>query len=56
LLGATFVGREAGAYLHPSTVAIVGKVPMSKLWHAVAAFPSMSEIYTTLLVAAEKSV
>lgn len=49
LLGATFVGREAGDYLHASTVAIVGKVPVPKLWHAVAAFPSMSEIYTALL-------
>lgn len=51
LVGATFVGREAGDYLHASSVAIVGQTPVPKLWHAVAAFPSMSEIYTALLAA-----
>lgn len=49
LLGATFVGRQAGDLLHASTVAIVGQVPISRLWHAVASFPTMSEIYTALL-------
>lgn len=49
LVGATFVGREAGDLLHASTVAMLGKIPVPKLWHAVAAFPSMSEIYTALL-------
>ena len=49
LIGATFVGREAGGLLHASTVAIVGEVPVSRLWHAVASFPTLSEIYTALL-------
>ena len=49
LVGATFVGREAGALLHASTVAIVGQIPVSRLWHAVASFPTLSEVYTVLL-------
>lgn len=51
LVGATFVGRGIGDLLHPSTVAIVGNVPIPRLWHAVAAFPTMSEIYSSLLAA-----
>ncbi|ETN45259.1 uncharacterized protein HMPREF1541_09090 [Cyphellophora europaea CBS 101466] len=51
LVGATIVGREAGDLLHASTVAIVGRIPVPKLWHAVASFPSMSEVYTALLMA-----
>ena len=49
LVGATIVGREASDLLHASTVAIVGTVPVERLWHAVASFPTMSEIYTALL-------
>jgi pyruvate/2-oxoglutarate dehydrogenase complex dihydrolipoamide dehydrogenase (E3) component len=51
LVGATIVGREAADLLHASTVAIVGQVPMERLWHAVASFPTMSEIYSQLLLA-----
>ena len=32
LVGATFVGREAGDLLHPSTVALVGEVTIPRLW------------------------
>ncbi|KAH0846182.1 hypothetical protein AYO21_09195 [Fonsecaea monophora] len=49
LVGATFVGREAGDLLHGSTVAIVGQVPLDRLKHAVASFPTRSEIYGSLL-------
>jgi pyruvate/2-oxoglutarate dehydrogenase complex dihydrolipoamide dehydrogenase (E3) component len=49
LVGATFIGREAAELLHASTVAIVGKVPIDRLWHAVPSFPTMSEIYVLLL-------
>jgi pyruvate/2-oxoglutarate dehydrogenase complex dihydrolipoamide dehydrogenase (E3) component len=49
LRGATIVGREAVDLLHASTVAIVGRVPIELLWHAVPSFPSMSEIYVALL-------
>ncbi|EXJ66127.1 uncharacterized protein A1O5_10742 [Cladophialophora psammophila CBS 110553] len=49
LVGATFVGREVGDLLHASTVAIVGQVPLDRLKHAVASFPTRSEIYGMLL-------
>ncbi len=49
LVGATFVGREAGDLLHGSTIAIVGQVPLDRLQHAVASFPTRSEIYGVLL-------
>lgn len=45
LVSAIFVGREAGGLLHASTVVIVSQVPVSRLWHAVAGFPILREIY-----------
>ena len=32
-----------------ATVAIVGKVPLTTLWHAVPSYPTMSEIWLRLL-------
>ncbi|MGQ4598338.1 FAD-dependent oxidoreductase [Nocardia sp. R6R-6] len=49
LLGATFVGPEIGEQLHAATIAVVGKVPLSRLWHAVPAFPAVSEFWLRLL-------
>jgi dihydrolipoamide dehydrogenase len=49
ILGATFVGPEVGELLHAATVAVVGKVPMETLWHAVPSYPTMSEIWLRLL-------
>ena len=49
LVGATFVGREAADLLHGSTVALVGKVKLQTLRHAVPSFPTMSEVYVALL-------
>jgi pyruvate/2-oxoglutarate dehydrogenase complex dihydrolipoamide dehydrogenase (E3) component len=49
LVGATFIGRDAGMLLHASTVAIVGEVPIKRLFHAVPSFPTLSGIYTELL-------
>lgn len=48
-VGATFVGPEMGAAIHAATVAIVGEVPMTRLRHAVASFPTMSEIWLELV-------
>ena len=31
--------------LHAATVAVVGEVPLGRLWHAVPAYPTMSEIW-----------
>ncbi|RMI46287.1 dihydrolipoyl dehydrogenase family protein [Streptomyces triticirhizae] len=49
LVGATFVGSGAGELLHAATIAVTGEVPISRLWHAVPAFPTMSEIWLRLL-------
>ncbi|MFD7031028.1 dihydrolipoyl dehydrogenase family protein [Streptomyces sp. NPDC059917] len=49
LLGATFVGPGTAELVHAATVAVVGEVPIARLWHAVPAFPTMSEIWLRLL-------
>ncbi len=51
IVGATFTGFETADFLHAATIAIVGEVPMKKLRHAVAAYPSRSEIWLKLLEA-----
>jgi dihydrolipoamide dehydrogenase len=49
LVGATFVGQDVAELVHAATVAIVGKVPLKTLWHAVPSYPTMSEIWLRLL-------
>lgn len=49
VVGATFVGPEVAELLHSATVAIVGRVPLTRLWHAVPAFPTFSEVWLRLL-------
>ncbi len=49
LVGATFVGPRVGEMLHAATVAIVGEMNLLTLWHAVPAFPTMSEVWLRLL-------
>lgn len=49
LLGATFVGPEAGELLHAATIAIVGRVPVHLLRHVVPSFPTASELWLPLL-------
>jgi pyruvate/2-oxoglutarate dehydrogenase complex dihydrolipoamide dehydrogenase (E3) component len=49
LVGATFVGVETSDFLHAATIAVVGEVPLEKLWHAVPSFPSRSEVWLNLL-------
>ncbi|MGN6473766.1 MAG: dihydrolipoyl dehydrogenase family protein [Mycobacteriales bacterium] len=49
LLGATFVGPDVGELVHAATIAVVGKVSLDTLWHAVPSFPTMSEIWLRLL-------
>ncbi|CAA9498823.1 MAG: PF00070 family, FAD-dependent NAD(P)-disulphide oxidoreductase [uncultured Solirubrobacteraceae bacterium] len=51
LVGATFTGAEVGDLLHAATIAIVGEVPLDRLWHAVPCFPSRSEVWLKLLEA-----
>lgn len=47
--GATFVGQDVADLLHSATIAIVGEVPIDRLWHAVPAFPTISEVWLRLL-------
>jgi dihydrolipoamide dehydrogenase len=49
LLGVTFVGPGVGEMLPAATVAVVGEVPIRRLWHAVPAYPTLSEIWLRLL-------
>jgi pyruvate/2-oxoglutarate dehydrogenase complex dihydrolipoamide dehydrogenase (E3) component len=49
LLGVTFVGQDVAEMLHAATIAIVGEVPLGRLWHAVPSFPTMSEVWLRLL-------
>lgn len=49
VLGATFVGQDVAELLHAATIAVVGEVPVERLWHAVPAFPTMSEVWLRLL-------
>jgi pyruvate/2-oxoglutarate dehydrogenase complex dihydrolipoamide dehydrogenase (E3) component len=49
VIGATFVGPAAGELVHSATIAIVGEVPLERLWHAVPAYPTISEVWLRLL-------
>ena len=51
IVGATFTGFETADFLHAATVAIVGEVPLARLRHAVAAYPTRSEVWLKLLEA-----
>ena len=51
LVGATVIDRGAGDLLRASNLVVVGEVPVERLWHAVATLPTMSEIYSRLLLA-----
>jgi dihydrolipoamide dehydrogenase len=51
LVGATFVGPDVAELLHAATIAIVGKVTLETLWHAVPSYPTVSEIWLRLLEA-----
>ncbi|MFI1931423.1 dihydrolipoyl dehydrogenase family protein [Streptomyces sp. NPDC020330] len=49
LLGVTFVGPGIGELLHSATIAVAGEVPIDRLWHAVPAYPTISEVWLRLL-------
>jgi pyruvate/2-oxoglutarate dehydrogenase complex dihydrolipoamide dehydrogenase (E3) component len=51
LLGVTFVGPGVEELIHSATIAVAGQVPISRLWHAVPCFPSISEVWLRLLEA-----
>lgn len=49
LVGATFVGLEAPELIHAATVAIVGRIPVDVLRHAVPSYPTASELWLRML-------
>ena len=49
IVGLTLVGPGVGELIHAATIAVVGEVPIDRLWHAVPAFPTLSEIWLRLL-------
>lgn len=51
IVGATFVGPGVAELLHAATMAIVAEVPLQRLWHAVPAYPTLSEVWLRLLEA-----
>jgi dihydrolipoamide dehydrogenase len=51
IVGATFTGPDVQELLHAATIAIVAETPLEKLWHAVPAFPTISEVWLRLLEA-----
>ncbi|MGW3497691.1 dihydrolipoyl dehydrogenase family protein [Streptomyces sp. NPDC001020] len=51
LLGVTFVGPGVGELIHSASIAVAGEVPISRLWHAVPSYPTISEVWLRLLEA-----
>lgn len=56
IVGATFVGPEAGELIHSATIAIIGEVPIERLRHAVPSYPTASEIWLRLIEALPQEV
>jgi pyruvate/2-oxoglutarate dehydrogenase complex dihydrolipoamide dehydrogenase (E3) component len=51
VVGATFTGPDVQELLHAATIAVVGEVPLDRLWHAVPSFPTVSEVWLRVLEA-----
>ncbi|MEV4758787.1 NAD(P)/FAD-dependent oxidoreductase [Micromonospora sp. NPDC049559] len=51
IVGLTLVGPDVAELLHAATIAVVGEVPLDRLWHAVPAYPTVSEVWLRLLEA-----
>ncbi|MBC3984604.1 NAD(P)/FAD-dependent oxidoreductase [Streptomyces sp. AC536] len=51
LIGATFAGPAVGELLHSASLAVVAEIPIDRLWHAVPAYPTISEVWLRLLEA-----
>ena len=55
IVGATITGAEVADFLQAATIAIVGEVPMGRLWHATPSFPTRSEIWLYLMAKWEEA-
>ena len=51
IVGATLVGQDVGELIHAATIAVVGEVPLARLWHAVPSYPTISELWLRWLEA-----
>src|SRR5919112_1869606 len=51
IVGATITGPEIAEFLHAATIAVVGEIPVDRLFHAVPAFPTRSEVWLYLMEA-----
>jgi dihydrolipoamide dehydrogenase len=51
VLGVTMAGPDVGEMLQAATFVVVGEVPLDRLWHAVPAYPTVSEVWLRLLEA-----
>ncbi|GAA5115159.1 dihydrolipoyl dehydrogenase family protein [Pseudonocardia adelaidensis] len=49
IVGFTLVGPDVAELLHAATIAVAAEVPIDRLWHAVPAFPTLSEVWLRLL-------
>ncbi len=49
IVGATFTGFETADFLQAATIAIVAEVPLALLRHAIAPYPTRSEVWLKLL-------
>jgi pyruvate/2-oxoglutarate dehydrogenase complex dihydrolipoamide dehydrogenase (E3) component len=49
IVGLTLAGPGVGEMIHAATIAVTGEVPLDRLWHAVPAYPTMSELWLRLL-------
>ena len=49
IVGLTLAGPGVGEMIHAATIAVVGEVPLDRLWHAVPSYPTMSEVWLRLL-------
>lgn len=54
LLGATIVGPDVADMLQAATIAVVAEVPIATLAHAVAPFPTRSELWLKFIEAYEQ--
>ncbi len=51
VIGATLIGPGVEEMVHAATIAVVGEVPLARLWHAVPSYPTISEVWLRLLEA-----
>jgi dihydrolipoamide dehydrogenase len=49
IVGATFTGFETADFLQAATLAIVAEVPLARLRHAIAPYPTRSEVWLKLI-------